>query len=77
MNGYDYPLTSFDFKNFQPSSANAKGPLYTSLTGEINEYLPDQIDISMVQKIKSDSETNRFYGKSEDQIKEYIVIVKE
>ena len=26
MNGYDYPLTSFDFKNFQPSSANAKGP---------------------------------------------------
>lgn len=77
MNDYNYPLTSFDFKNFQPSSANAKGPLYTSLTGEINEYLPDQIDISMVQKIKSDSETIRFYGKSEDQIKEYIVIVKE
>lgn len=77
MNGYDYPLTRFDFKNFQPSPAYAKGPLYSSLSGEINEYLPNQIDISLVQKIETDSETIRFYGKSEEQVKEYIVIVKE
>lgn len=78
MNGYDYPMTKFDFKNYSVSFGKQvyTGPIYTTLEGDTKEFPWAKVDVSKITKITGDSETVDFYGTSEDGLKEYIIVVK-
>ena len=79
MNGYDYPMTKFDFKNFKYvlNESNYCGPYYSTLSGSIESFEPNMVDISKIGLISNESETIQFYGNSDEGIKEYIIVVKE
>lgn len=79
MNGYDYPMTKFDFKNFKYvlNESNYCGPYYSTLSGSIESFEPNMVDVSKIGLISNESETIQFYGNSDEGIKEYIIVVKE
>lgn len=78
MNDYKYPMTKFDFKNYNFISGGTvyKGPQYTKITGDLESFDKYKIDVSKVEDVSSDSEDLYFFGKSSEGLKEYIVIVK-
>ena len=78
MNGYDYPMTKFDLKNYSVKSNDKvfTGPIYTKLEGDTKDFEWAKVDVSRIVEITGDSDTVDFYGTSEDGLKEYIIVTK-
>lgn len=79
MNGYDYPMTKLDFKNYKYvlNNNNYSGPYYTTLNGSIESLQSNMVNVSKIGLISRETETIQFYGKADEEIKEYIIVVKE
>lgn len=78
LEGYYYPMTKFDFKNMKVVSNGTTyvGPAYTTLFGALEIFEPNKIDVAKICDTKTDREELRVLGSSEDNIKEYVIVVK-